>query len=107
MKRNEFVALKGLEIKELMLKADGIRAEIADATMDKNRNILKDLKSIDKRRKDIAKILTLINQKMALEKIAPKLTEKAKEVVSEKKGSSVKSAAEIKKGGSKEVKTQK
>ena len=73
MKKNEFVAIKGLDLKELRDKARAFKKEIAELTLDKNRNILKDLKSIDKKRKDLAKVLTVLTAKQLLEKLTPKI----------------------------------
>ncbi|TSC87344.1 MAG: Uncharacterized protein G01um10147_665 [Microgenomates group bacterium Gr01-1014_7] len=69
MKKNEFNQIKGLSIKELIDKTKQIRKEIADLTLDKNMNKLKDLKAISKKRKDLAQVLTVIKQKQLLEKL--------------------------------------
>ncbi len=69
MKRQEFAAIKGLDIKELRLKLKTFKKEIADLTMDKNMKKLKDLKSIDKKRKELAQVLTVLNQKELLAKL--------------------------------------
>ncbi len=69
MKKNEFVVIKGLDTKELRLKAKAFKKEIADLTMDKNMKKLKDLKSIDKKRKELARVLTVLNQKELLAKL--------------------------------------
>lgn len=69
MKKNEFVIIKGLDIKELRLKSKAFKKEIADLTMDKNMKKLKDLKSIDKKRKELAQVLTVLNQKELLAKL--------------------------------------
>lgn len=66
MKRNEFTQVKGLDIKELKERAKAAKSEIAKLAMDKNMNKLKDLKTISKRRKDLAQILTVIKQKELL-----------------------------------------
>lgn len=69
MKKNEFVIIKGLDIKELRIKLKVFKKEIADLTMDKNMKKLKDLKSIDKKRKELARVLTVLNQKELLAKL--------------------------------------
>ncbi len=69
MKRNEFVQIKQLNIKELTQKVDLLKREIADLTLDKNMKKLKDLKMISKKRKDLAQILTLVRQKEILAKL--------------------------------------
>lgn len=69
MKRQEFVIIKGLDTKELKEKVKSFKKEIADLNFDKNRKILKDLKSIDKKRKELAQVLTVLNQKKLLAKL--------------------------------------
>ena len=76
MKRQEFAAIKGLDIKELRLKLKTFKKEIADLTMDKNMKKLKDLKSIDKKRKELAQVLTVLNQKQTLAKLEQNLPAK-------------------------------
>lgn len=66
MKRNEFVQIKGSDLKELKSKAKTLKQEIADLVLDKNMKKLKDLKMISKKRKDLARILTVIGQKALL-----------------------------------------
>ena len=69
MKKNEFSQVKGLSVKELTDKTKQIKKEIADLTLDKNMNKLKNLKTISKKRKDLARVLTVIKQKALLEKL--------------------------------------
>lgn len=84
MKKNEFMIIKGLDIKELREKLKTFKKEIADLSMDKNRNILKDLKSIDKKRKELAQVLTVLNQKQTLAKLEQKVDSKPVAVNKEK-----------------------
>ncbi len=72
MKKNDFVQIKKLEIKELKEKVKAVKKEIADLTLDKNMKKLKDLRMISKKRKDIAQILTVIRQRELLAKLEPK-----------------------------------
>ena len=72
MKKNEFVQIKGLDLKELKIKANALKKEIADLVMDKNMKKTKDLKLVSKRRKDLAQVLTVVNAKQLLEKLEPK-----------------------------------
>lgn len=69
MKKNELTQIKGLDLKDLRLKAKSIKDEIANLIMDKNMKKLKDLKIIFKKRKDLAKVLTIIRQKELLEEL--------------------------------------
>lgn len=73
MKKTELIQIKGLDLKELKLKAGALRGEIANLTLDKNMKKLKDLKTIYRKKKDLARVLTMIGQKellMELESIS-------------------------------------
>lgn len=76
MKKNEFVDIKGLDIKGLMSKAKSLKSEIADLILDKNMNKLKDLKSISKKKKDLAQVFTVLRQKQLLKQLESKPEEK-------------------------------
>ena len=78
MKKNEFVIVKGLSLKELSVKIKSLKKEIAELTLDKNMKKLKDLKSIFKKRKDLAQVLTVFTAKQLLEKLEPKVEEEKK-----------------------------
>lgn len=69
MKKNELTQIKGLDLKDLRLKAKSIKDEIANLIMDKNMKKLKDLKVIAKKRKDLAQVLTILRQKQLLEQL--------------------------------------
>lgn len=69
MKKNDFVPIKGLDVKELMLKAKELKLEISNLVMDKNMKKTKDLKTASKKRKDLAQVLTIARQKELLEKL--------------------------------------
>ncbi len=69
MKRNELKEIKGLEIKVINVRVKKAKDELADLIMDKNMKKLKDIKAVDKKRKDIAQILTILRQKQLLEKL--------------------------------------
>ena len=84
MKKNEFVIIKGLSLKELKMKAKDLKKEIANLSMDKNMKKLKDLKSISKKRKDLAQVLTVLNAKQLLEKLTPKVDSDDKKVLVDK-----------------------
>lgn len=86
MKRNEFVQIKGSDLKELWLKVKDIKGEIANLTLDKNMNKLKDLKVISKKKKDMAQILTVIKQKELLSELESRVEsqESSKEATKEK-----------------------
>lgn len=72
MKKTELNSLKGLSIKELVDKVKLIKREIAEAVFDKNMKKLKDIKSVFKKRKDLARILTILKQKQLLKELESK-----------------------------------
>lgn len=76
MKKNELVQIKGSDTKELTSKSKAIRIEIADLILDKNMKKLKDLKTISKKRIDLAQILTILRQKELLEELESKVVKK-------------------------------
>lgn len=69
MKKNELTQIKGLDIKELREKSKLLKKEITDLVMDKNMKKLKDVKVISKKRKDLAKVLTVLKQKEILSQL--------------------------------------
>lgn len=73
MKKNEFKQLTGLSAKELAEKSRQLKKEIADLTMDKNMKKLKDRKSISKKRKELAQVLTVKRQKELLVELESKV----------------------------------
>ena len=73
MKKNDLLQIKALDVKELGLKVKVIREEIANLTLDKNMKKLKDLKSVSKKKKDLAQILTVIRQKEILKELETKV----------------------------------
>ena len=72
MKKQDFNEIKILEIKALLAKVKIVQGEIANLIMDKNMSKLKDLKSISKKRKDIAQIMTVLNQKRLIGELESK-----------------------------------
>lgn len=70
MKKNDLMQIKNLNIKELQSKVRTLKTEIANAVLDKNMKKLKDVKVISKKRKDLARSLTVIRQKELLEKLS-------------------------------------
>jgi ribosomal protein L29 len=63
MKRNNLNEIKELDIKALFEKAKALKLEINEGVMDKNMDKHKDLKTVSKKRKDLAQILTIHRQK--------------------------------------------
>lgn len=72
MKRGEFTQIKGLSAKELVDRVRQLKKEIADLTIDKNMKKLKDTKAVFKKRKDLAQVLTVLQQKQLLEQLESK-----------------------------------
>lgn len=72
MKRQELIQVKGLDIKELTLKAKTLKEEISKLVMDRSMKKLKDIKMLSKKRKDLAQVLTIIRQKQMLEQLESK-----------------------------------
>lgn len=64
--------IKVLDIAALIAKAKALNIEINDLVLDKNMNKLKDLKSISKKKKEMARILTALNQKQLIASLEPK-----------------------------------
>lgn len=75
MKKSELSQIKGLSIKELVDKIKSLRKEIAEAIMDRNMKKLKDTKLVFKKRKELARVLTVLRQKQLLEKLESKAKE--------------------------------
>ena len=66
MKKNDWLQIKALDLKELKTKSLAIKTEIANIVMDKNMKKLKDLKTILKKKKELAQVLTIMKQKQQL-----------------------------------------
>lgn len=73
MGKKDLTEIKNLEIKSLRERVTQSKKELADLIMDKNIKALKDLKDISKKKKDIARILTVIRQKELLEQLEGKV----------------------------------
>lgn len=59
-------------MKELKVKLNSLKKEIADLTLDKNMKKLKDLKLVGKKKKELAQILTIVRQKEMLKVLEDK-----------------------------------
>lgn len=73
MKKRDLIEVKNLEVSGLIKKAQDLKQEIADLLMDKNMDKVKDLKSIFKKRKDLAQVLTVLRQKQLLMELESKV----------------------------------
>jgi ribosomal protein L29 len=76
--------IKVLDIAALVARAKALKIEINDLVLDKNINKLKDLKSIDKKRKHHARILTVLAQKQMIEALEPVESKESDEAKVEK-----------------------
>ena len=63
MKKSNLQDIKILSLKVLSDKVKQAQKDVADLILDKNTKKLKDVKVIFKKRKEIAKIMTIIKQK--------------------------------------------
>lgn len=72
--------IKGLDLTALINKAKALKVEINDLVLDKNINKMKNLKSINNKRKDLARVMTVTAQKQLIAMLEPKTesSEKAK-----------------------------
>ncbi len=89
MKKNDLTEIRQLEVKALMAKVMLAKNAVADFVLDKNMHKLKDLKVISKTRKEIAKMLTIANQKKMLESLVT--SDKAQVTSNEEKSKNAKS----------------
>lgn len=78
MRKRNLDEFKQMDIKALVEKSKELKKEIANLVMDKNLNALKDLKSIFKKRKELARVLTIMNLKKELEKLESENNKKGK-----------------------------
>ncbi len=85
MKKQEFVQIKELDLKELKGRVKALQGEIANLNLDKNMKKLKDLKTVSKKRKNLAQVLTIIRQKELLFELESKVTKTGEAEVKEEK----------------------
>lgn len=69
MKRNDFLEIKKMDLTALVEKTSQTKSDIANLELDKSLNKLKDVKSISKKRKELAKMLTVLRQKTLLKEM--------------------------------------
>lgn len=67
--KNHLKEIKDLSLKEINQKINTAKLELADLSLDKNTNKLKDIKSASKKRKNIAQMLTILRQKQLIESL--------------------------------------
>lgn len=90
--------IKVLDVTALLNKAKALKIEINDLVLDKNINKMKNLKSINNKRKDLARIMTVMAQKQLIALLEP--AEVVKELKKEDK-KSVKKTEKTEEGGKK------
>lgn len=66
MKRSEFAEIKNLDIKTLSARVIDLKKEIEKVKLEKD---VKDTRTISKKRRDIAMILTVLTQKKMIENL--------------------------------------
>ena len=69
MKKSNLQDIKILSLKVLSDKVKQAQKDVADLILDKNTKKLKDVKVIFKKRKEIAKMMTIIRQKQLVGKL--------------------------------------
>lgn len=69
MKRKELTEIRLLTTEEIIKKVKTFEQELEQLVLDKNRRLLKNIKLISKRKKEIAQILTILRQKELLKKL--------------------------------------
>lgn len=68
MKKKDLQEIKNMSEEQLLADVIKLKKEIVEAKMDQHLNKLKDVKSIERKRKNIAQILTIISQKQLIKK---------------------------------------
>lgn len=69
MRRNDLLKIKQLDQKELIDKVRNLQSDIADLIVDKNMGKLKDVRTVYKKRKNLAQVLTVLRQKQLLQEL--------------------------------------
>ena len=69
MKRSIFAEIKLLKTEEIKKKVNSLRIDLEEAVLNKNMRKLKNVRSVSKIKKDIARVLTILGQKELLEKL--------------------------------------
>ncbi len=67
--QNSIIEYKDMDVKSLEEKVRYFKRELSGLLIDKNTAKLKDLKSLSKKKKEVARMLTIINQKKMLAKL--------------------------------------
>lgn len=67
MKKNDLLEIKNMNIADLTKKVKSMAKEVADLSLEKNMHKLKNFKSLTGVRRSLAQVLTVLNQKIALE----------------------------------------
>ena len=66
MRKDDFNNIKGMDIKSLKGQVKKLKGELSDLVLDKNMNRLADKKVVAKKRKEIAQVMTVLQQKELL-----------------------------------------
>lgn len=86
MKKADFNEIKGLAVDQLSKKLTLFRVELTDLVLEKNMKKLTDTKAVNKKRKDIAQVLTVIRQKQLLIKLESNELDNKQEIKAKKVG---------------------
>lgn len=87
-KRTQFIEIKSLNTAELIKKLVAAKSELIDLSLDKNMGKQKDVKSVFKKRKEIAQLSTILRQKQLLGKL------ENEEIKKDKKGEQIEVVAD-------------
>jgi len=66
MKKQALAEIKKLDIKAIREKVESAKIDLQKLVLDKSMNKLTDVKTLDKKRKDLAQMLTILRQKELL-----------------------------------------
>lgn len=69
MKKTDLLDLKKLDIEVLRQKVSQERNELSNLIMDKKMSKLKDIKTVSKKRKTIAQLMTILRQKEIIKEL--------------------------------------
>lgn len=72
MKKNDLAEVKKMDIKSLQEKAKKGREELVHLQLDKGMKKLTNLKAVNVKRRDLARVLTVLKQKQVLEQLEDK-----------------------------------
>jgi ribosomal protein L29 len=73
MRKNDLNEIKNANVDAISAKIAQAKKDVTSSIIDKNMNKLGDLKSIYKKKRDIAQLSTILNQKLEVERLEKNL----------------------------------